>query len=256
MGKFLDEFKRKGSQGLEISRKAGVQAGKFGRRVDSYINNQVNKPQKWKHGRLQSEKEVTYGKNMEDFYDDDFIDEQFNEYNPYIDNVQPAQKPASFHHFILENQYKDLEKSIRGYKDVYNKETMAWEIKRKANHCFTDEEAEEILRTAQSHLSTDIKLTFYDKLTFGIRFLAVYEKVEFLFKRIMEYRFGRFGGAKKQGEMKDQALKIFVELITRIEANYLRAISGNENKLTHDSVKSQESLQGIDTDLGINKGYT
>ena len=133
---------------------------------------------------------------------------------------------------------------------------MEWEIKRKSEHCFTDEESEEILRTAQSHLATDIKLTYYNKETFGLRFLAVYEEIEFLFKRIMEYRYGRYGDYRKQSKMKEQAVKIFVELITRIEANYLRAIGGMENKLTHDSVKSQESLQGREDDIMRNKRYT
>ena len=86
-----------------------------------------------------------------------------NELDDYGVGIQPAQKPESFHHFILENKYQDLEKSIRGYKDVYNKNTREWETKRKETHCFTDEEAEEILRTAQSLLATDIKLSFINK---------------------------------------------------------------------------------------------
>jgi hypothetical protein len=86
-----------------------------------------------------------------------------NDLDKYGVGIQPAQKPESFHHFILENQYKDLEKSIRGYKDVYNKETREWETKRKESHCFTDEEAEEILRMAQTLLATDIKLSFINK---------------------------------------------------------------------------------------------
>lgn len=256
MGKFLRDFNRKKDIVMDTSRKVGNQ---IGQKANNFADKHLNKEKGWSTGRLHSEKDVLLGENPEFFDDDMFFDDDLSMGNnsPYIDNVTPAQKPASFHHFILENQYKDLEKSIRGYKDVFNKDKREWEIKRKAQHCFTDEEAEEILRTAQSHLATDIKLTFYAKDTFGIRFLAVYEKIEFLFKRIMEYRFGRFGEVKKQGEMKEQAVKIFVELITRIEANYLRARQGMENKLTHDSVKSQESLQGNGDDYGIsNRRYT
>lgn len=252
MGRFLENWKNKGKKAVTITQRVGTQ---IGQKVSNFANKQTNRPERWKQGRLQNNKINQLGENFDDF-DDDFLLNDIEEYNPYIDNVQPAQKPVSFHHFILENQYKDLEKSIRGYKDVFNKDKREWEIKRKIDHCFSDEEAEEILRTAQSHLATDIKLTFYGKEMFGVRFLAVYEKLEFLFKRIMEYRFGRFGEAKKQGEMKEQALKIFVELITRIEANYLRAIQGMENKLTHQSVQSQESLQGRGDEGLINRRYT
>lgn len=250
MGKLFNKFKKHGRQAASFAQSSG-------QRIDRFAHKQINKDKRWNDGKLKQKKDKLMGENPEGFDEDFFEDDpNYDDYNPYIDNIQPAQKPASFHHYILEPKYQDLEKSIKGYKDVYNKDKQAWEVKRKAVHCFTDEEAEEILRTAQSHLATDIKLTFYSKETFGIRFLAVYEKLEFLFKRIMEYRYGRYGSPKKQGEMKEQALKIFVELITRIEANYLRALQGMENKLTHDSVKSQESLQGDGTDGHINKGYT
>jgi len=43
--------------------------------------------------------------------------------------------------------------------------------------------------------------------------------------------------------MKLQNHKIFLELFTRIQANYSRSIQGQENRFTHDSVKGQESLQ-------------
>jgi hypothetical protein len=177
-------------------------------------------------------------------YDDPF-NEKGNK-DPYFDdvNIPPAQKPESFHHFILENQYKDLERSIRGFKDVYVKETQQWEIKRKQEHCFTDEEAEEILRTAQSHLATDIKLSFISKEAFPLMMDALFKQILFLFKQIAEYRYGRYGSYEKQYEMKAENLKIFLELITRIQANYSRAIQGIENKNTHGSVKGQESLQG------------
>jgi len=252
MGKFFDDWKRKGQIAVETTKKVG---GDVGQKASRFAHKQVNRPEKWRRGRIQSAREKPIGENFQDLDDEDFLDDKTLD-DPYIENIQVAQKPESFHHFILENQYRDLEKSIRGYKDVFHKEKNTWEVKRKKEHCFTDEEAEEILRTAQSHLATDIKLTFYAKDTFGIRFLAVYEKLEFLFKRIMEYRYGRYGEAKKQGEMKEQALKIFVELVTRVEANYLRAIQGMENKMTHQSVQSQESLQGGRNELGMNKGYT
>ena len=247
MGKFLNNFKNKAQQ-------AGKLGSDITRRVDNYAQKKVNRPEQFRDGKIRSEKKQGFGENFDDF-NDEFLDDNFYD-DPYIENIQPAQKPASFHHFILENQYKDLEKSIRGYKDVFNKEKQQWEVKRKAEHCFTDEESEEILRTAQSHLATDIKLTFYNTETFGVRFLAVYEKIEFLFKRIMEYRYGRYGDYIKQGQMKEQALKIFVELITRIEANYLRAVAGMENKLTHQSVQSQESLQGENGEMIRNRRYT
>jgi len=244
MGKYFNKLKQVG----QVSKKVGAEAG---RRVDKFANERVNRDRGFRDGKIRERRDLYMGENPNNFGDEDFDedfdnDEDFFKDNQNYDdvNVQAAQKPASFHHFILENQYKDLEKSIRGYKDVFNKEKQEWEVKRKERHCFTDEESEEILRTAQSHLATDIKLTFYSKETFGIRFLAVYEKLEFLFKRIMEYRYGRYGDPKKQGEMKEQAVKIFVELVTRIEANYLRAVAGMENKRTHDAVHSQESLQG------------
>ena len=245
MGKLFNKFKNKASKSLDFGRSSS-------KKINNFADKIINKERGWRDGKLRSERKDFLGENFDDFDDDLF--ENYEE-DKYIDNVQPAQKPASFHHFILEPKYQDLEKSVKGYKDVYNKNTMKWEVKRKENHCFTDEEAEEILRTAQSHLATDIKLTFYSKETFGIRFLAVYEKLEFLFKRIMEYRYGRYGEPKLQGMMKDQALKIFVELITRIEANYLRAIQGMENKYTHESVKSQESLQGDGNGINVIDKY-
>jgi len=161
-------------------------------------------------------------------------------------DIQPAQKPESFHHFILENQYKDLERSIRGFKDLFNKEEQKWVTKRKEEHCFTDEEAEEILRTAQSHLATDIKLGFISKEAFPLIMDAIYKELAFLFESIAEYRYGRYGHGQKQYQMKLQNHKIFLELFTRVQANYSRAIQGSENKMTHSSVKGQESLQGTD----------
>ena len=80
--------------------------------------------------------------NPNDIRDNDFIDNDFrDDFGRYDDmGIQPAQRPESFHHFILENQYKDLERSIRGFKDVFDKDTQQWKTIRKKEHCFTDEE--------------------------------------------------------------------------------------------------------------------
>lgn len=253
MGKYLDKFKRVGQTGARI----GVNTGK---RIDNFANRQINKPDRFRSGKIvDNRSNPNAGLNNFDDLDNDFLDDNnLNQgFDPYGDvHVQVPQKPESFHHFILQNKYQDLEKNIRGYKDVYNKDKQEWEVKRKEEHCFTDEESEEILRTVQSHLATDIKLTFYSQETFGIRFLAVYNEIEFLFKRIMEYRYGRYGDSKKQGKMKEQAIKIFVDVITRIEANYLMAIQGLENKRTHEGIKSQESLQGSGDSLLDNRRYS
>lgn len=192
--------------------------------------------------------------------DDDFLsdDELFGlNDSPIYDEVGslPSQKPESFHHFILDNQYRDLERSIRGFKDVWDKEQNKWITIRKKDHCFTDEEAEDILRTTQAHLATDIKLGYINKEVFGEHMNMIYQEVSFLFESIAEYRYGRYGCYEKQAEMKLQNLKIFFELMSRIQANYSRSIQGQENKLTHDSVKGQESLQQPYRDFSKNKGY-
>ena len=198
--------------------------------------------------------------DLEEMYDENGdYDDEFgsNDYGERFDDmsIQPSQKPESFHHFILENQYKDLERSIRGFKDVYDKETQQWKTIRKKEHCFTDEEAEEILRTAQSHLATDIKLGYINRDSFPILMDTIYQELAFLFESIAEYRYGRYGSYDKQYEMKLQNHKIFLELFTRVQANYSRAIAGLENKYTHDSVKGQESLQQTDRDLNLNRRY-
>ncbi len=207
--------------------------------------------EKFKNNKKDKENIKNYNpENWSDAPDGDLFVDDFN-YNdklndPYSVNIIPAQKPESFHHFILENQYKDLERSIRGFKDVYNKDTREWEIKRKSEHCFTDEEAEEILRTAQSHLATDIKLGFVSKESFPLLMNAIYKELAFLFESIAEYRYGRYGDEEKQYQMKLQNHKIFLELFTRVQANYSRSIQGTENKATHNSVRGQESLQSSD----------
>lgn len=258
MGRFLDKFKRTG----EISKDLTIRAGQ---RIDRFANQQANRRQGFNTGRIR-DKNINPKVGMNNFDDfnefgDDFGNESLefgNNTSPYELNVRTPQKPASFHHFLLENKYRDLEMDIRGYKEVFNKDKQEWEIKRKGEHCFTDEEAEEILGMVQSHLSTDIKLTFYNKETFGVRFLAVMEKVSFKFERIMQYQFGRFGDATRQGEMKAKALQILVSVITRIEANYLMAIQGMENKRTHEGIQSQESLQGngMNDGFGMNRRYS
>lgn len=181
----------------------------------------------------------------------------YDNFDSYGDvGMPPAQKPESFHHFILENQYRDLERSIRGYKDIFDKDTEKIKTIRKSQHCFTDEEAEEILRTAQSHLSTDIKLSFINKDAFPILMDTIYSEIALLFESIAEYRYGRYGDSNKQYEMKLQNHKIFLELFTRIQANYSRAISGTENNRTHESVKGQESLNQAERDFTKqNRGY-
>lgn len=236
MGKYLDKFKEKASKGFyEIDKNLSKFQNKSDRSIDEEYNEEIQ------------------------------LDESQNYYNDNFDNfddvgIQPAQRPESFHYFILENQYKDLERSIRGFKDVFDKTTQTWVTKRKELHCFTDEEAEGILRMAQSHLATDIKLASMSPEVFGKMMTLLFEQLENYFYRIAEYRYGRYNKFTKdgklisinydiQGKMKDENKKILIELYNRIWANYSRAIGGKENKYTHDSVRAQESLQQIDNDM-------
>lgn len=254
MAKFFDKFKHnKNNNHIH--------------QLENKISQLQNKNNNMKNEKFQKKQE-----NVSFNYGDDFNEpfdgsnkknknkKDYDFFDGFEDDVgiQPSQKPESFHHFILENQYKDLEKSIRGYKDVYNRETGQWDIKRKKEHCFTDEEAEDILRTAQSHLATDIKLSWIPKDSFGLYMDALYKTISFIFREIAEYRYGYRFGRKltydEQSRLKLQNLKIFLELWTRIQANYSRAVGGQENKFTHDSVKAQESLQQTDKDLS-NKRY-
>jgi len=247
MGKNLSNFKR----AAKFIKKTG---GKIDHKVNEKIEEHNKRPKYHHGGRLRTEEKTEY----RDDFNDDLEEGNFNEnYDDFGDvNIQQAQKPESFHHFILENQFKDLEKNIRGYKDVYNKETGNWEVKRKKEHCFTDEESEEILRTAQSHLATDIKLGFNTTDIYHQLMTTIYDQLAMLFERIAEYRYGRYGDYKTQGKMKLLNQKIFLELMTRIQANYSRSIQGNENKLTHSSVSGQESLQQTDQDLNNRRGYS
>ena len=173
----------------------------------------------------------------------------------YDVNISTAQKPESFHHFLLENQYKDLELLIRGYKEVFNKKTNKWEIKRKEDHCFIDEESEHILRLAQTHLSTDIKLSYISLTTYPIKMLALKEQFDETFYTIADYKYGRYGDSTKQRFMKQVNHDILVALMERIQANYSRAIKGSENKHTHNAVKGQESLNNADRDVSGGDNY-
>ncbi len=184
---------------------------------------------------------------------DDFkdVEDNFDDY-PMDDNsvsIQPAQKPESFHHFLLENQFRDIELVIRGYKQVFNKVTNKWETKRNKVHCFTDEESEHILRTAQTHLSTDIKLSYISMANFPVMMLTLKEQLEDYFYNIADYKYGRYGSSSNQFFMKQDNHNIFVMLMSRIQANYSRAIQGQENKHTHNAVKGQESLSNSGGDM-------
>lgn len=235
MGKYLNKFK-KGKDKIEKTVKEAEASGKF------------NKKESINERRFHHKEEVEF----DPMYDEENKDDKFEENEV---GVQPAQKPESFHHFILENQYKDLERSIRGLKDVWDKETQTWKTKRKDKHCFTDEEAEDILRTAQSHLATDVKLGWIKMDVFGEYMNALYKELAFLFESIAEYRYGRYGDYEEQYKMKVQNQKIFLELWTRVQANYSRSVNGQENKYTHESVKGQESLQSGDKDFSKQRGY-
>lgn len=233
------------------------------------VSNNYNKKEKehvFNNQRLKQKKQESVSDESYKDFENEFLNDDKDFDDRYGPSVQIAQKPESFHQFILENKYQDLEKSIRGYKDVHNKETREWELKRKDKHCFTDEEAEDILRTAQGLLSTDIKLGFINTEAFGLTVMMLYKRVRQLFREIAEYRYGRYshnkdglelpGGFAIEQAMKLQNLKIFVELTERIKANYSRSIAGIENKLTHQSVSAQESLQSTDRIEDSNRRYS
>jgi len=260
MGKYLDKFKKGAKKGVK--------------KADQKIKDwQKDEPKKKDFGAYDNAEGVGDVGDYDDTegYDESAEDklDNYGEDNDRYDDmgIPPAQKPESFHHFILENQYKDLERSIRGFKDVYDKEKQQWVTMRKKEHCFTDEESEEILRTAQSHLATDIKLGRINVQVYGALMDALYQEIAFIFESIAEYRYGRYNSFTKEGvltkvnfekqyEMKLQNHKIFLELFTRIEANYSRAIGGMENKMTHESVQGQESLQGGGEDPYSKKRYS
>ena len=261
---------------MDNFKNAGVSATNVSRKIDEKANDFYNKKQNNPKTYNDKLKQKTPGSISSDIYDgidddiDDLNDPNYNQmYNDFDDNygvgIQPAQKPESFHHYILENQYKELEKSIRGYKDVHNKEKREWEIKRKDIHCFTDEESEDIIRMVQSLLATDIKLSFINKEVYGIKAMGLYNDIKKLFREIAEYRYGRYshnadgtpkeGGFAMEQAMKWQNFKIFTEVVERINANYSRAISGTENRVTHQSVRGQESLQSSDRMSDVKRRY-
>lgn len=238
MGKFLDRFKDKAKNGTKkINRFAEQRAN------SERINNKRFNRDEDKVGDLTGEDE-------DDNYEDENFNEDYYNNNLFDDDVaiQSAQKPESFHHFILDNQYKDLELDIRGYKEVKDKETQQWKTIRKKNHCFTDEQAEMIVRKVQSNLSPDIKLSRISKDHFGTIMDSIFKNLLRFIRRMMEYEFGRFGTYDEQGRMKSQAVDIFENIYRRIYANYSRAIEGGENKATHQSVRGQESLQSGERD--------
>lgn len=221
-----------------------------GRRAEEWIDKKLGKKDK-----KNKKKNYNDDQFLDPFSDDYFDNPRFDRFDDPV-SLYPAQKPESFHFFILENQYQDLERAIRGVKDVWDKENEKWVIRRKKEHCFTDEESEEIVRTAQSHLSSDIKLAIFNRNEYPILLDSIYNQLWVLFKSIMDYRFGRFGNITNQLKMKQQAVNIFNMLMMRIKANYSRAIEGRENSATHDSVKGQESLNQPDRIRDYGRGYT
>lgn len=170
-------------------------------------------------------------------------------------NMPISQKPESFHHFILENQYSDIEMLVRGFKNIYDKNRQKWVTKRRAVHCFTDEEAEEILRTIQGDLSTDIKLSTLTEEEYRYSLGTIGRQLRVLFREIMEYRYGRYK-ENEQMQMKQQANNILRLVLFRIKANYSRAVGGKENRMTHESVKAQESLQNTERNQYNRNSYT
>ena len=186
--------------------------------------------------------------NDDDLYEDDDFQEDFRGNDDEFP-INQSQKPESFFYFLLDNKYRDLEMSIRGVKDVWDKEQNKFVTKRKNSHCFTDEEAEEILRTVQVHLSTDIKLSNIRMDAFPVMIDAIYSQLSLVFYSIADYRYGRYGSKENQYEMKLLNQKIFLEVMTRIQANYSMAVGGKENLSIHGSVKGQESLQSNERDV-------
>jgi hypothetical protein len=237
MGKYLEKF-HKSSENVEkvikkaeeINEKKRVQQkGELWNEFEDY-NDPILSPNKGK-----------------DIISDPFLNE--------FPLMQQAQKPESFHRYILENQYQDLERSIRGIKDIFDVNEQKWRSVKKKIHCFTDEEAENILRSAQSHLSSDIKLSIIPKETFGDYLIGLFMQFDFIFRSIAEYRYGRYGSTENQRKMKELNLKILIELWTRIQANYSRAIEGRENRYTHDNIKGQESLNNSGNPLNSMKYF-
>lgn len=257
MGLNLKNFKNKRENLERIADKAAIKAeGMKGRNpssnksiTDNRDSNRVGSGFETNDNKSKKKKRH---EEEDDIYGDDFKD-SFGEGNEDEFPINQSQKPESFFYFLLDNKYRDLEMSIRGVKDVWDKEQNKFITKRKKAHCFTDEEAEEILRTVQVHLSTDIKLSNIRMDAFPVMIDAIYSQVSLLFYSIADYRYGRYGSKENQYEMKLQNQKIFLEVMTRIQANYSMAVGGKENQSIHGSVKGQESLQSSDRDVSGKK---
>jgi len=101
MGKFLRTF----NAGKEQVKERG---GDIFNKVDNYANKKLNEEKKYQGKRIRPKRNIGIGENVDDF--DDFDD--FDDYDPYVENVSPSQKPASFHHFILENLSEDIKMSL------------------------------------------------------------------------------------------------------------------------------------------------
>lgn len=188
-------------------------------------------------------KEESKGESQKYHEEDPFNDDlKSNNYEDDEYRLPIAQKPESFHRFILENDFRTLERQIRGLKDVWDKQQGKYITKRKDSHCFTDEESESILRLCETHLSSGIKLSIMTREQYDIKLMGLYQQIETHFREIMEYKFGRFEGFDIQLQMKRDAINIFSSIMFNVFANYSRAVEGRENKATHDSVKAQESL--------------
>ena len=126
MGKFMDKFKNI--------------AGDVDNKVNKMYNNSQDNKKVSDNKRIVQQKPQTMGGDMFDGIDDGMYGGDMNGFdefgnmnnfngiggmngmgglggignmNDYGVGIQPAQKPESFHHFILENKYQDLEKSIR-----------------------------------------------------------------------------------------------------------------------------------------------
>ena len=101
----------------------GLQEGTnvVGKVIDSSVQKKYNSKKNPNRQRYKLDKKVNNDFTGEDDYDEDYGDDGFDDFDDKV-AIQPGQKSESFHHFILENQYKDLERSIRGFKDIFNKE--------------------------------------------------------------------------------------------------------------------------------------
>lgn len=187
------------------------------------------------------------------------LDEKKKEIDNLFDDIMPkgqqkGQKPESFHHFILENQYKEFEIAFRGYREQWDKDEEKWVLRKKSVHCFTDEEAEDMLQDAKIYLSSEIKLACFNNTNFNSMLANVYEQMRIQFREIAEYSYGRYKDKDTINKMKLENLRLFNAMFMRIFANMSRAIAGKENVMTHESVQGQESLRQTD-DKKVGNSY-